>query len=49
VLPRAEERAQLQTALTRKRAAVLRGPSGTGKSVLAGLELLGRTESELVL
>ncbi|RZJ58179.1 MAG: hypothetical protein EOO55_01480, partial [Hymenobacter sp.] len=29
LLPRTEERAQLQTALTRKRAAVLRGPSGT--------------------
>lgn len=49
LLPRVEERAQLQTALTRKRAAVLRGPSGTGKSVLAGLELLGRTEPEPVL
>lgn len=49
MLARAEERARLAAVLAGKRAVVLRGPSGTGKSVLAGLELLDRAESEPVL
>jgi hypothetical protein len=49
VLRREEERHTIEAAFTKKKAVVLRGASGTGKSVLASLELLARNEQEPVL